>query len=92
MFDEAVAFEAGLRLVLEEETGAMPIVSALPQDRGPGASVALLIGPEGGWTDRERSMFTSKGWAPVSLGPTILRAETAALAGVAVTVAAWARD
>jgi 16S rRNA (uracil1498-N3)-methyltransferase len=51
--------------------------------------VALLIGPEGGWTDEERSEFIAAGWAPVSLGPSILRAETAALAALAVVSAAW---
>jgi len=89
-FAEAIAFEAGLRLALEEEAGATPILSALPLDREPGAIVALLVGPEGGWTERERSAFTGKVWAPVSLGPNILRAETAAIAGVAVIAGAWA--
>jgi 16S rRNA (uracil1498-N3)-methyltransferase len=51
--------------------------------------VALLIGPEGGWAEEERSEFIAAGWAPVSLGPSILRAETAALAALAVVSAAW---
>ena len=41
---------------------------------------ALLIGPEGGWTEEERGSFIAAGWTPVSLGPLILRAETAAIA------------
>jgi 16S rRNA (uracil1498-N3)-methyltransferase len=49
----------------------------------------LLIGPEGGWTDEERSEFAAADWAPVSLGPSILRAETAALAALAIVSAAW---
>jgi 16S rRNA (uracil1498-N3)-methyltransferase len=48
----------------------------------------MLIGPEGGWTDEERSQF-EKSWTAVSLGPLILRAETAALAALAVLNAAW---
>lgn len=88
-FVEAITLEAGLSLALEEQAGAKPILSALPDGREHGASVALLVGPEGGWTERERSAFTEEGWAPVSVGTTVLRAETAAIAGVAVIAAAW---
>jgi len=51
--------------------------------------VAALVGPEGGWTDRERAQLAS--WTPVSLGPQILRTETAAIAAVAVLAQAWSR-
>jgi 16S rRNA (uracil1498-N3)-methyltransferase len=51
--------------------------------------VALLLGPEGGWTDEERSQALAAGWSACSLGGTILRAETAAVAGIAVIQAAW---
>lgn len=44
-----------------------------------GASVALLIGPEGGWTTDELAAAQSKGWQGATLGPRILRAETAAI-------------
>jgi 16S rRNA (uracil1498-N3)-methyltransferase len=66
-----------------------PIFSALPADRTPSDSVALLVGPEGGWTDREREQIASAGWRPVSLGAEILRAETAAIAALAIVSAAW---
>ncbi len=46
--------------------------------------VVLAIGPEGGWTDDELKMFSTAGWQSASLGPTILRAETAAIAALAV--------
>jgi 16S rRNA (uracil1498-N3)-methyltransferase len=46
--------------------------------------VSLLIGPEGGWTDDERRMVVEAGWTPASLGPRILRAETAWLAAMAI--------
>jgi 16S rRNA (uracil1498-N3)-methyltransferase len=50
-------------------------------------SVALGIGPEGGWTPEEMAMFSESGWKHVTLGPRILRAETAAIAGLAVCAA-----
>jgi len=51
------------------------------------ASVALAIGPEGGWTAEEMAMFSEQGWKHVTLGARILRAETAAIAGLAVCAA-----
>ena len=65
------------------------ILSALPAKRKAEDSVALLIGPEGGWTDRERILIIGAHWAPISLGGQILRAETAAVAALAILNAAW---
>jgi 16S rRNA (uracil1498-N3)-methyltransferase len=45
---------------------------------------ALAIGPEGGWTPEEMSLFTHHQWTHVTLGPRILRAETAAIAAIAI--------
>jgi 16S rRNA (uracil1498-N3)-methyltransferase len=50
--------------------------------------MALAVGPEGGWTDDELEAFQQAGWISASLGNTILRAETAAIAAVAVVVSA----
>jgi 16S rRNA (uracil1498-N3)-methyltransferase len=47
-------------------------------------SVALAIGPEGGWTEDELQAFQQAGWISATLGHTILRAETAAIAAVAI--------
>jgi 16S rRNA (uracil1498-N3)-methyltransferase len=47
--------------------------------------VRLAIGPEGGWTAEEAAAFESAGWQSASLGATILRAETAAIAALAIT-------
>ena len=55
--------------------------------RSEAASLALAIGPEGGWTADELQLFTSAGWISASLGDTILRAETAAIAALAVAQA-----
>jgi 16S rRNA (uracil1498-N3)-methyltransferase len=45
---------------------------------------AIAIGPEGGWTPEEISLFLHHQWQPVTLGPRILRAETAAIAAIAI--------
>jgi 16S rRNA (uracil1498-N3)-methyltransferase len=88
-FPETIAIDADMRVALEEQTGARPILRAISSEPAQSATVGLLAGPEGGWTDRERSGFVEAGWIPVSLGPTILRAETAVVAGIAVITAAW---
>lgn len=53
-------------------------------DRNDSESLALAVGPEGGWTSEELQMFSECGWLSASLGPTILRAETAAIAALAI--------
>jgi len=47
----------------------------------------LAIGPEGGWTPDELALFAKHQWQSASLGPRILRAETAAIAALAITSA-----
>ncbi len=85
---EALRERADHRVALDE-AASRPILSALPEARPRGARVALLVGPEGGWTDRERAAITAAGWDTVSLGANILRAETAAIAALAIVNAAW---
>ena len=46
--------------------------------------LAFAVGPEGGWTPEEMQLFSDSGWQHVTLGPRILRAETAAIAGLAI--------
>lgn len=84
---DALRVETLHRFALDE-TEAKPLFSVLPAQRRLGDQVALLIGPEGGWTDRERVEFTAV-WRAASLGPQILRAETAAIAALAVINSAW---
>jgi len=79
-FQSALHTAADLRLFFDEEPGA-PLVSAA---LAPFQSAAALIGPEGGWTDTEREQAAAAGWKPVSLARHILRAETAAIAALAV--------
>src|SRR5579864_3194310 len=86
---EALAISAPHRYALDENPAARALAAAVPPQRNLGDRVALLIGPEGGWTQDERQEFTAAGWQPVSLGPLILRAETAAIAALAVIHSAW---
>ena len=51
---------------------------------GSESELALAIGPEGGWTPEEVLLFTHQNWTHVTLGPRILRAETAAIAAIAI--------
>lgn len=50
-------------------------------------SIACAIGPEGGWTPEELTLFQKHNWQSASLGPRILRAETAAIAAITITTA-----
>jgi len=90
-FEDALATSADYRYVLEE-AGAPAILERLPGAKRTEDNVALLVGPEGGWTDRERAAIAQAGWIPVSLGRQILRAETAAIAGLAILTAAWTQS
>lgn len=85
----ALGCEADYHYALDEGE-AQPIMSSLPSVRSPEHRVALLLGPEGGWTDRERTAIAAANWTAVSLGHNILRAETAAIAGLAIIHAWWA--
>ena len=47
-------------------------------------ALEIAIGPEGGWSPAEEALFDANGWRAATLGPRILRAETAAIAALAV--------
>jgi len=72
------ALGAGAFGVLFDPYTGEPVAAALPT-KGP---FALLVGPEGGLDASELSLATRIGYHPVTLGPRILRTETAALAGL----------
>jgi 16S rRNA (uracil1498-N3)-methyltransferase len=87
-FEASLAVDAEFRYFLEEGA-APPLARRLPEHRTAGARAALLLGPEGGWTDAEREGAAGAGWQAVSLGPQVLRAETAAAAALAILLHAW---
>jgi 16S rRNA (uracil1498-N3)-methyltransferase len=66
-----------------------PGAPALATQPRPERSVELLVGPEGGLSERERDLALSQGCVPVSLGPRVLRTETAPLAALAAINALW---
>ncbi|HZS83159.1 MAG TPA: 16S rRNA (uracil(1498)-N(3))-methyltransferase [Stellaceae bacterium] len=77
---------AGRPLFLCDESGAAPgIGTVLAGFAPPPAGAAMLTGPEGGFTDSELDALTKLPFVkPVGLGPRVLRADTAALAALAV--------
>ncbi|ORJ63444.1 hypothetical protein B5V00_00855 [Geothermobacter hydrogeniphilus] len=76
---------ADLRLMLYEGGCSQQMGEALAVSRA--ESLALLIGPEGGFSDVEVAAAVRRGFQPVSLGPRLLRTETAAIAAIAVAQA-----
>jgi 16S rRNA (uracil1498-N3)-methyltransferase len=79
------------RILLSETEQATTLTAALaasselpPTTNDSQTTCALAIGPEGGWTPEEMSLFTLHEWQHVTLGPRILRAETAAIAAIAI--------
>jgi 16S rRNA (uracil1498-N3)-methyltransferase len=73
------------RFVLWEAERARPLRRAL---EGCPAHVALLVGPEGGFSRHEVDLAHARGFLAVGLGPRILRVETAAIVAVALVQAA----
>ncbi len=78
------ATTADARIVLCETENTQMLKDAVPESA---TSVLLAFGPEGGWKEQEIATFRDAGWTTASLGPTILRAETAVIAAVAITAA-----
>jgi 16S rRNA (uracil1498-N3)-methyltransferase len=74
--------EATLKILFSERRQAKPLREVLRGAKG--ASVALAIGPEGGWTDDEITSARTSGFIETSLGENILRTETAVLTALAI--------
>jgi 16S rRNA (uracil1498-N3)-methyltransferase len=80
---EALGLPGDVRIVLaesEEKALLRDVLESLPQE----AELVLAVGPEGGWTVDELQSFHQAGWTSASLGRTVLRAETAAIAATAI--------
>lgn len=75
--------DAPTRILLSETEQTLTLSAALAVHESC-PQTAIAIGPEGGWTPDEMTLFTQHGWTAVTLGPRILRAETAAIAAIAI--------
>ena len=80
---DATGLPGVARIVLTEAENKTWLRDVLPSVEG---EILLAIGPEGGWTGDELQLFQTAGWISASLGPTILRAETAAIAATAIVI------
>jgi len=81
--DKAIAEAPGKRIVLAETEREQRLADLLEA----GSPTSFAIGPEGGWTESELVLFRESGWISASLGPNILRAETAAIAALSIAQA-----
>jgi 16S rRNA (uracil1498-N3)-methyltransferase len=82
---DAVTLPGALRVVLSESEQELQLRDVLAQNSSSNETL-LAVGPEGGWTDDELNLFHRNNWISASLGSTILRAETAAIAATALAI------
>ena len=85
--EDAAGMAGDTRILLSEVEAETMLKDVLPTDSRQG-EIMLAFGPEGGWTDEELKLFQKAGWMAASLGSTILRTETAAIAALAVVLCA----
>jgi 16S rRNA (uracil1498-N3)-methyltransferase len=82
------AVSASTRIVLAEQerttTLRYSIEEAIEAANEEMPALEIAVGPEGGWAPAEEALFDANGWRAASLGPRIVRAETAAIAALAV--------
>ena len=82
--NDVLNLRTDVRIVLSEVEQDATLRNVIPANAN---SLVLAFGPEGGWKEQELAAFAQAGWKSVSLGPTILRAETAIIASVAIATA-----
>jgi 16S rRNA (uracil1498-N3)-methyltransferase len=77
-----------VRIVLAEQERGVTlrelVQEAMTAAKNEMPKLELAFGPEGGWAPEEEALFDANGWRAASLGPRILRAETAAIAALSV--------
>jgi 16S rRNA (uracil1498-N3)-methyltransferase len=81
---DAITASTGTRIVLSELEEQGRLRDLISEDAS--VELTLAFGPEGGWTDPELALFREAGWKSATLGNTILRAETAIIAAVAIVL------
>jgi 16S rRNA (uracil1498-N3)-methyltransferase len=80
---DALALQGSVRILLSESEKDLMLKDAL---QSAASDIVLALGPEGGWTEPELDQFRESAWLSASLGDTILRAETAAIAATAIVM------
>lgn len=85
-FQEALEMAVGLdiRLIPYEREDGISGTRRILEGISPGASVGILIGPEGGFEEEEVKLAREAGFEPITLGKRILRTETAGLAALSI--------
>jgi 16S rRNA (uracil1498-N3)-methyltransferase len=87
---DATLFEGAVRILLSESEQQTQLRDVLASTQTAsdqtGAEILLAVGPEGGWAEDEQQLFQKSGWISASLGSTILRAETAAIAATVIAI------
>ena len=82
------AASAATRIVLAEQERTTTLHHAVEEAMAAAGDempqIEIAIGPEGGWAPSEEALFDASGWRAASLGPRIVRAETAAIAALAI--------
>jgi 16S rRNA (uracil1498-N3)-methyltransferase len=82
------AASEAVRIVLAEQERTTTLRHALDEAMAAAdtdmPTLEIAVGPEGGWAPEEEALFDANGWRAASLGPRILRAETAAISALAV--------
>jgi 16S rRNA (uracil1498-N3)-methyltransferase len=76
--------DAGVRVMLSERADAPHLREVLVSTATPKTISAVAIGPEGGWTDQELAAGRAAGFCEASLGPLILRTETAVISALSI--------
>lgn len=84
----ALSDQSELRILLSESERGITLKQAIDGNWQLefGNSLTLGVGPEGGWTADEHAAFSAAGWIAASLGNTVLRAETAVIAALAIAI------
>jgi 16S rRNA (uracil1498-N3)-methyltransferase len=81
LLDKTADFD---RKIIFWEKEDVQFLSPFPQLNGQTGSTIILLGPEGGFSDSEIKQARTRGFTTVSLGPRVLRAETAAIAATSI--------
>jgi 16S rRNA (uracil1498-N3)-methyltransferase len=90
-FDMLVQQSSGydLRLIPHEQTEQSQFIGAVLQHHPRAKTLLIVVGPEGGFTEREVALASAHGFVPISLGARRLRSESAAISAVAWAVGGW---